>query len=378
VTFLEQSAVSNQQSDAPELEVHPVPNRVYLDAEYLGWWIRNSYAPPLLTVGSFRADNPGALGMAGTAVVLGGKIDNEDRSGGRFTAGLWLSEDQLFGVEGNFFFLDKRSVNYAIGSSGAPGSPLLARPFFDITTGLQDADPVSLPGQLAGDVSFAVSSRLFGAEAYGRFRALHDWWYHLDLLGGFRFLELDENLGVVEHLQELPAGPGLHVTMTDDFSTRNRFYGGEVGADAEFQWNQCFLGLKTKVAFGRIDQAVDVAGTTEAISPTGMSTMLPSGLLALPTNSGHHNRSLFAAVPGADVTLGYRLTHHLQVHVGYTFLYLDNVARPANQIDRVINITQVPTAQNPGVATPPFRPAFIFRGTEFWAQGLAFGLEIAF
>jgi hypothetical protein len=254
----------------------------------------------------------------------------------------------------------------------------LARPFFDITTGLEDADPVSLPGQLAGDITFALSSRLFGAETNARFRAWHDCWYHVDFLAGFRFLELDEGLGVVEHLQELPASQSLHVTITDDFGARSRFYGGQIGTEVEFRWVHCFLDLKAKAAFGRIDQAADIAGTTIETTPTGMNTTLPAGLLALPTNRGHHSRSLFTVVPEGDVTLGYRFTDHIQAHLGYTFLYLENVARPGNLIDRTINITQLPTAQSPGTVTAPFRPAFMFPGTEFWAQGLSFGLEISY
>jgi hypothetical protein len=65
-------------------------------------------------------------------------------------------------------------------------------------------------------------------------------------------------------------------------------------------------------------------------------------------------------------------------HVGYNFLYWSRVVRPGNQIDRVINVSQLPTSQGPGTVTSPFRPVFAFPGTDFWALGVNIGLEIGF
>jgi hypothetical protein len=51
------------------------------------------------------------------------------------------------------------------------------------------------------------------------------------------------------------------------------------------------------------------------------------------------------------------------------------VARPGDQIDRVIDVSRIP---NSGLQVPPAaqtRPVLQFKGSEFWAQGISFGLE---
>jgi hypothetical protein len=58
------------------------------------------------------------------------------------------------------------------------------------------------------------------------------------------------------------------------------------------------------------------------------------------------------------------------------------VVRPGEQIDRVINAGQSPLyetpATPPGLQGGPARPTVVFRGTDFWAQGINFGLEFRY
>jgi hypothetical protein len=61
--------------------------------------------------------------------------------------------------------------------------------------------------------------------------------------------------------------------------------------------------------------------------------------------------------------------------VGYNFLYWSNVIRPGNQVDRVINPNLLPPANGLG---GPNRPTFEFHGSDFWAQGVSFGLEFRY
>src|SRR5207247_866512 len=74
--------------------------RVWGSAEYLFWWIKDTPLPPLVT-----SSPPGtlpALGRPGTTVLFGGNdVDNEERSGGRFTLGMWLDACEHFGIEGS-------------------------------------------------------------------------------------------------------------------------------------------------------------------------------------------------------------------------------------------------------------------------------------
>jgi hypothetical protein len=62
---------------------------------------------------------------------------------------------------------------------------------------------------------------------------------------------------------------------------------------------------------------------------------------------------------------------------GYQFLYWSRVARPGEQIDRVINPTQIPVFGGNQLLGPA-RPEPLFTTTDFWAQGLNLGLEVRF
>ena len=72
------------------------------------------------------------------------------------------------------------------------------------------------------------------------------------------------------------------------------------------------------------------------------------------------------------------LTRRVRATVGYTFFYMSEVVRPGDQIDRVVNPTQLPTAGAFVAGTTPTRPSFPFQSSDFWAQGLNFGLEIRY
>jgi hypothetical protein len=103
------------------------------------------------------------------------------------------------------------------------------------------------------------------------------------------------------------------------------------------------------------------------------------GVYALPSNIGRYFRDDLAVIPEIGINLRVCLSDHLQARVGYTFLYASSVARPGNQIDRVINPNQVPTdPASFGTPGGPARPAFSFRDSDFWAQGVSFGLELRY
>jgi hypothetical protein len=88
---------------------------------------------------------------------------------------------------------------------------------------------------------------------------------------------------------------------------------------------------------------------------------------------GTYSRDRFAVVPEASATLGYQLARGLRMTVGYTFIFLSRVARPGDQIDLALNPNLFPPEEDP--FSGPLRPAFPFRDSRFWAQGISFGLE---
>jgi hypothetical protein len=358
--------------------------RLWVRGEYLLWGIKNSNVPPLVTTSA-----PAMLGVLGpgTNVLVGGAIDNEARSGGRFTVGFWFDRAQTCGVEGSWFFLGQRTVNFAAGSSGIP---LLARPFFNVNPGVnaEDAELIAnpllagQPGQppvlpLAGGVAVGLSSRLWGTELNGLFNLVERERCRLDLLGGFRYVELDERLAINESLlvpADSPMFAGTSFFLTDGFSTRNQFYGGQVGLRAKFTCGLWDLELLGKVALGASHETTDIGGVTLITPAGGAPSVFAGGLLTQPTNIGRFSRNDFAVVPEAGINIGYQLTPRVRLLAGYTFLFWSNVMRPGDQVDRVVNSTQL----TGGALVGPARPAPLLRTSDFWAQGLNLGIELRF
>jgi len=75
------------------------------------------------------------------------------------------------------------------------------------------------------------------------------------------------------------------------------------------------------------------------------------------------------------INVGFRFTDSLQVSLGCTYLACNDVVRPGDQIDRVLNKSQLPTTSGPSPLVGPARPAFLFKGTDFWVQGVNCGME---
>ena len=75
---------------------------------------------------------------------------------------------------------------------------------------------------------------------------------------------------------------------------------------------------------------------------------------------------------------GYQITPRLRGTVGYTFIYWPNVFRPGDQIDTNINLSQLPFVTGPGTLVGAAVPAPRNKGSDFWAQGLNFGLEFRY
>jgi len=72
------------------------------------------------------------------------------------------------------------------------------------------------------------------------------------------------------------------------------------------------------------------------------------------------------------------VTDWCRLSVGYNFLYCSSVLRPGNQIDRVLDETLIPNFGTGVAPAGQSRPAPILRGSDFWAQGLNFGVEFRF
>src|SRR6185437_6199085 len=106
--------------------------------------------------------------------------------------------------------LEQGNAGSTFRGDGSPGSQVLARPFFDAQFGIENADPVNLPGFQSGQFTVALPRRFYGAQA----NVLYSFGgspltgSRLALVLGGRFLGLDEKLLINETVQDIP-GQGI-------------------------------------------------------------------------------------------------------------------------------------------------------------------------
>lgn len=364
--------------------------RAWVSAEYLLWKMRGSNLPPLITVA------PGdrivaALGQPGTVIAFGGgRLDQGRFPGARLTAGLWLNNRKTVGAEVSYFFLKKKTFRFQVSSNGLPGSPTISRPyiFVDLSTNIirtvENASPIAVPGffqptepptVFSGTGTGTFSSRLQGAEGSMLYRLGIMRCCRMILLTGFRYLDLNQALTVEEFRDRrfinFDRTEASHESLTDQFNTRNQFYGGQAGLRSTLSKGRLSLELSGTIALGSNHQSVNIRGArTSNVNPEGS---VPEGLLAIKTNIGRYSRNRFTFIPEARANLGFDLTGAIRPFIGYQFLYWNRVVMPGEQVDRFVNFLFV-VGPGPG----PRRPAFSFRDTTFWAQGLTTGVKVRF
>jgi hypothetical protein len=352
--------------------------RYWVGVDYLLWWTKGDRLPPLITSGSPSDAVPGALGQPGTQVLFGGDYDSRVRSGVRVRGGYWFTPDQTFGMDATFFFLGGQSASFDDSSNGIP---VLTRPFFNINTGHEDAFFVAFPGHQSGEIAAALSTRLWGADLDLRGMLCRGASYQVNLLGGFRFLALHDSLALKENDTFLPqtnSDPFVWATTADRFHTSNQFYGGQIGGDVMWSRGRFFIDVLGKVALGVSVEHTGIDGWTAFNSSLGQNGLIGAGQLALPSNIGGFSQSRFAVVPEAGINFGYAVTRHIRLTFGYTLLYWSDVFRAGDQVDRGLNPTQLAALLGRGSQTGPARPNFTFQNTDFWAQGLNFGLQFRY
>ncbi len=347
---------------------------LWASGEYLMWWFKPGRTPPLVSEGG-----SGVLGTPGVVPLIDNlDFANDIRSGGRFSLGYQFRGVPWLGVETSYFFIANHSNDLGFSSDGVP---TLGRPFFNTVTGLPDVSLIAAPGVATGSVVVGTNSWLWGIETNVAAGIACTNTFHVCALAGLRYLNFADGLVVASSSDigpNVPVFGGSTVAIRDSFQTKNDFYGGHLGAEAGVQFWKLTADVRAKVAIGDMHERAFVNGATVVTSPDGAVATLPGGLLALPTNIGRYSRDSLAFMPEVGVNVGLQVTKHTKLFVGYSFLWINNVARAGDQIDTAVNVTQLPTGSGTGALIGTHRPAFRFEGTDFWAQGLNFGLELRY
>jgi hypothetical protein len=349
-------------------------NRWSVSAEALFGWFKKSPTPvPIIT------DN--FLDVPEVNVLLGGGSVDTNPNPGLKIAGTYRIDSRL-GVELSGFYMPTRSTSSSVSSTGEPGSIDLLLPFFDVVEGQENFTEISWWPEWRGSAQATLSNNLGGGELNLTWTMPPQDAWRVDLLGGFRFLQLRESYTINTSSPYNPPNPTDIWNTTDAFDARNRFYGLQAGLRAAYDQGPWVGSVLGKVALGTMQQRVSINGFLETndYNNYGPVQIYPGGYFALPTNIGDYSRNTFAVVPEIALNLGYRFTPQATVYVGYSFLYMSNVARPGDQMNRNINPTQTVSYGNDPPVTPfgPAAPTFSFDTTDFWAQTLSVGLAYRF
>jgi len=358
--------------------------RVWVSAHYLlGYLTRPQLGTPLVTTGSFTDIHPGALGQPSTAVIFGNdQYQFGTLNGIRVDAGVNLN-DRLY-LEGSVLYFGPQHTN-ALFASDAAGNPFIGRPVFNTLLGEERSYLTSAPGLVSGSTNIESRLQLFSIEAQARYQVNLTPYLNADVLLGYRRMQLEEELGITDNLTPIAGsitflGNSITAPNTisdfDQFKTTNQFNGVNTGFRLRWQsgFNWLAFAGYGKVAFGATQQTVDIAGVSTAHLASGDQSA-NGGILALSSNIGSHERTIFGVIPEGGASFIILLTHGVRFHAGYSATYWNNVVRAGDQIDRRVNPALVPTDVNFNSGNPGGFPAFTFRSRALWLQTLNFGLE---
>jgi hypothetical protein len=220
-------------------------------------------------------------------------------------------------------------------------------------------------GVAAGNVADQVRNDLQGGEANLLWNVRRTYPWTLDVVGGFRYLNLNGSVNLASETTELAgAATGTSTSIQDLFSVHNHFYGGQLGGRVEYRWQRLVFDVTEKLALGANTADIAITGFMLQTSPAGASTLTTTGLFAQPSNIGRHSDDTFAVVNELDLRAGWQFCDYFQMFVGYTFLYQSSVVRAGDVIDIGLGA--------------PLRPALTTHTTDFWAQGLNVGIEVRY
>ena len=364
------------------------------------WWTEPTPGTgPLVTTGG--PSSQGILGIPGTQVLNQTHRTNFGTQPGIWLeAGAWLDKCHQWGIGAAGFLLERQGQGQAFTSDGT-GAPLLAMPYTNAITGVPTSQLISTPGGRVGSIDISQNTQFAGWEVNLLRNLEHTPGWNFQVLAGFRYLDLYENLNIGQTstlLQPIPFGfrdgingplvglpAGATQNIADRFTTRNQAYLGQVGAQVAWCRGPFFLELIGKVGMGPNHERVRILGSTTTLMG-GAPIISQGGLLAVPAtpnlqasgNFGTHTTNWFVIVPEIGATLGMNVGQHVRVSAGYSFLYINSVARPGSQVNTTINPALVPSSPGYGSPSGPGQPHVLTKQDDFWVHGVRFMVELRF
>lgn len=358
-------AASGCYSDPCPFEV----SQVWQSAEYLYSWVQNSpVSVPLITANN----NPGAFGIInepGTTIIFGeGSQRNSFKlngiNGARLTLGGWINHCYRFGIEASGFGLSQSTSSFQASSINS-NIPIINIPFFSTTSGEN-----VLVNRFPNTATVSDTFHTYGFELNGLYE-LPNQSRPLMLLAGFRYWNINEDL-ILNDAFNPPVFLTATTNINDNFSTKNAFYGFQLGGRSHFEYSHFIFNVTAKVAIGDNYQKLRIKGQTNL---NNTIILQPIGLFAEPSNIGTFKNNQFAILPELQAKLAYNLTAIIHPFISYNCTYLNKLIRPGNQIDRTINQSQNRLLGGSGILSGPPLPAVHFKNSDLLLQMVGLGVE---
>lgn len=359
----------------------------WITGEYWLGWVQGENLPALVTTSDVGTplDKAGILGLTPdtTQTLVSGKVNEDSVSGFRFETGYLWDREYGQGIEAGFSFLGSQSTDFSFTQDDV-ASGILARPFRYVRTATP-ADPknntnqaivIAHPDQSDGSIGIRAETGNFYEAHFDFCENIYESnGFVIDGLIGYRFGHFDDNLRIQQTI--LPdALPGTAITSTDEFDARNNFHGLDMGLRARFAWENLSLSLLGKLSAGNMRRTVNIKGR-QVTDAGGMTSTASGGAYALASNIGEYSSNEGTVLPEFGATMQWKVNNNWKLRFGYTTLFLDKVARAADQIDFKINPDLFPGPGFDPDATPQ-RPRFRIVESDVWIQSINFGADFTF
>jgi hypothetical protein len=317
--------------------------------------------------------NAGGLGVPGT-VSLNQSLNYDVQGGFRLFAGGWFDAAHTWGLEGSIFVLGQSCASFGVNDRSGAGATIINEP-------LGGSPPfttlVSYPGLESGNAAVSTTTQIWGLDINAIYNLYRGANWTVTLLGGFRYLRIDEELDIVANSNLFTtttytdnfgnvlanAPPGSSVTVVDQFSTHNDFYGGQIGVRGDYYSNRWSFSATGLLAIGATHESVSINGSTTVYPVNGQAVPLAGGNYAT-LQIGRYTQDRFAVAPELKLSVGYQFTPTIRGTIGYDLLFLSDVLRPGNQIDNTYD----------GVV----HPTVPMKSSTFWMQGLNLNVLFSF
>jgi hypothetical protein len=369
--------------------------------------LTNPLVPAVLrdpTTGAIITRDIFGIAQLDPRLFSGSGTDGVDHNGGRLTLGMFLDNRGEWSAEVSYFQTERKGAAFVATAAST----------INVTTGLNDVTivttvqgnppvtvntvtqiPVNFRGDFAASIEGSGTNRLYGLEFNVNHRDFQVGRSIFSEIYGIRYINLEQNQTLLQILSinddryvvrvddPFAAGNPTPVTATTalagSYSSRNQFFGLQVGGRIDSDWDRFYMNLVGKFGFGAMQQELttkEVVSTFNVDAGGGITTGadIPFEVYPNPTDV-HENKTRLAFILEGNLNLGYHITDCCSVYAGYDILVMTRIARPSGtglptNGSGSISILQNASAQGPALTH--------FNETRFYAQGLNAGLEFRF